>query len=427
MAQILHGKLQTEIAMRVTHITRRFTDHEWGGSEETIWNLATSLMGQGHDARVVTSTALDPRSHQTLRGVDVQRHRYLYPVWGLTDTAREQLDKKGGNLVAPGILADCLWSGGDVLHAHTTKRTGAMVRVAAKLRRIPYVVTLHGGMYTIPEDERNDFTAPLERTFEWGRVLGAALGSHRVLDDADAVIAISHAEGRAVADHHPCTRVEHIPWGVDSGWLAAGNGRRWRVERSIPEGSRILLSVGRVDGQKNQLALVEALPEIRAFAGDVRVALVGPTTSKEYLARIKARIAELELEEHVDITGALPARSTELADAYAAADLFVLPSRHEPFGVVALEAWAAGKPVVASAVGGLADLIEPDKTGVLLTPPVDPSHLAEAVVRLLGDNNHQRALREAGLSEVAEYTWNNTTRRHLQLYDELIRQKNRRG
>ena len=409
--------------MRVTHVTRRFTDREWGGSEETIWNLCQGLIGYGHDPRVVTSKALDKRGRQILRGIEVRRYRYIYPMLGLTGASREKLDKKGGNLIAPGVLADCLWSGGDVLHAHTAKRTGAMVRVAARLRRIPYVITLHGGLYTIPKNERADFADPLVRTLEWGRVIGAALGSHRVLTDADAVICISQAERLAVERKHPRTRVENIPWGVDSDWLTSGNGRRWRSAHRIPDSSRVLLCVGRVDGQKNQLALVEALPAIRAAAGDVRVVLVGPTTSLEYRAQIEARIANLKIEEHVYLIGALPARSPELADAYAAADLFALPSRHEPFGVVALEAWAAAKPIIAAAVGGLADLIEQDRTGVLLSSPVESAPLAEAVIRLLGDTDRQRVLREAGLQAVTHYTWDNTTRRHIQLYEELLQQK----
>lgn len=413
--------------MRITHITRRFTDREWGGSEETIWNLCAGLARQGHATRVVTSTALDARRSQTLRGVEVRRHRYTYPVLGLSGRAREQLDKKGGNLVAPGILLDCLWSRANVLHAHTAKRTGAMVRAAARLRRIPYVVTLHGGMYTIPEGEHRDFTDPLRNTFEWGRILGAALGSHRVMADADAVICISHAERRAVEARHPGIRVEHIPWGVDCGWLQTGDGRHWRAERRIPSGTRLLLCVGRVDGQKNQLALVEALPAIREAAGDVRVALVGPTTSAQYLARIRARVEKLNVQGQVEITGALPARSPELADVYAAADLFVLPSRHEPFGVVALEAWAAGKPVIAAAVGGLADLIQPGRTGVLVQPPVEHDDLARAVIRLLADQDQRRALQESGLEEVKQYTWDNTTRRHLQLYEELMGRKHWRS
>lgn len=242
-----------------------------------------------------------------------------------------------------------------------------------------------------------------------------------MLPDADAVICISREEQRQLQQRHPHTRVEHIPWGVDVDHFDHGDGAAWRAERRVPETTKLLVCVGRIDAQKNQLSLVEALPEIRQQCGDVRIALVGPVTNPEYLARIETTRRALGVEPWVDLVGGLPARSSELAGAYAAADCFVIPSRHEPFGVVVLEAWAAHRPVVASAVGGMSDLVDDGDNGVLIRDPAGPAEIARALIPTLKSNRKLQSLADSGHAAVRPYTWEATIRRHLALYDELRR------
>lgn len=408
--------------MRTLHITRRFTELEWGGSEETIWHLCDGIQRLGHTAEVLTSKALDRCAEQTVRGVPVRRYSYFYPAFGLSKAARRQLDKKGGNLVAPRLLFDLLAAPGvDVLHAHTAKRTGGMVRAAARLRRVPYVVTLHGGALAVPQNERDELVAPLAGSWEWGKVLGAALSSRRVLPDADAVICISSEERRLLEKKYPETRVEHIPWGVNTAHFVGGDGTKWRASRSIPSGATLLVCVGRIDAQKNQLALVEALPQIRGRCGDVRVALVGPVTSPGYQTRIEQRCRQLEIEPWVSLVGGLPARSAELAGAYAAASCFVIPSRHEPFGVVVLEAWAAHRPVVAANVGGMADLVDDGRTGLLLPEPSGGAEIAQTLIPLLQSEAQLSRLADTGFEAVQAYSWDATIRRHVSLYNDVRR------
>lgn len=408
--------------MRTLHITRRFTELEWGGSEETIWHLCDGIMRLGHTAQVLTSKALDGRAHQTVRGVPVRRFSYFYPALGLTETARRQLDKKGGNLIAPRLLVDLLTAPDvDVLHAHTAKRTGGMVRTAARLRKVPYVVTLHGGALAVPPSERDELVAPLSGSWEWGKAIGAALGSRRVLPDADAVICISNEERKLLEKKYPNTRVEHIPWGVNTSHFVGGDGTGWRASNSIPMDATLLVCVGRIDAQKNQLALVEALPQIRSTCGDVRVALVGPVTSPSYQARIEQCCRRLDIEPWVSLIGGLPARSPELAGAYAAASCFVIPSRHEPFGVVVLEAWAAHRPVVAAPVGGMADLVDNKRNGLLLRAPAGGAEIAQTLIPLLQSEAQLSRLADAGYEAVQAYSWDATIERHLSLYDDVRR------
>ena len=82
----------------------------------------------------------------------------------------------------------------DLIHLHTGKRLGAIGRHVARKRRIPYVVTVHGGVLDIPDKEFATYLSPTEGCFEWGKLLGLLYGSRRVFDDADAIICVDASE-----------------------------------------------------------------------------------------------------------------------------------------------------------------------------------------------------------------------------------------
>jgi glycosyltransferase involved in cell wall biosynthesis len=144
-----------------------------------------------------------------------------------------------------------------------------------------------------------------------------------------------------------------------------------------------------------------------------------------YRDLIKSEAERLGVMGAVRLVGPLPPESAALADAYAAADVFVLPSIHEPFGIVVLEAWSASRPVVASRVGGLVDLIEDGRNG-LLVDPHDPRSLADAVVRLLGDGPLAAGLAAAGRQKVEAFGWQSTASRIAEVYEAVLEHARRR-
>ncbi|MCG6943167.1 MAG: glycosyltransferase family 4 protein, partial [Thiohalocapsa sp.] len=177
--------------MKVIQVPRRFVADEWGGTETTILETSRALRAAGHQVSIFTSLALSENRRETLRGVPVRRFAYSYPFWGLTDANRRDMDKKGGNLLSLSLFWALLREPGvSLLHAHSGKRLGAAVRTAARLRGIPYVITLHGGHFVVPAGEMSQMLAPIQRTVEWGRLFGMAMGSRRVLEDADAVLCV---------------------------------------------------------------------------------------------------------------------------------------------------------------------------------------------------------------------------------------------
>ena len=113
-------------------------------------------------------------------------------------------------------------------------------------------------------------------------------------------------------------------------------------------------------------------------------------------------------------------KEDEKADLFAACDIFAYPSWNESFGIVFLEAWAAGKPVVGCRAGAIPTVVSDGEDG-LLVPPRDPDSLGIALLRLLNSDDLRRRLGRNGQNKVRQvYTWENVTRRWRELYEKVL-------
>lgn len=410
--------------MNIVQIPRRFTRSRWGGTETVVLETCRRLLARGHETEILTTRALDDTAYDHVEGVPVERTSYFYPYLGLDQEARHRLDLKAGNLFSFELLQR-LWNrqSADLIHLHTGKRLGAIGRFVAQRRGIPYVVSLHGGCHEVPEDERASWTEPTQGALEWGKVLGWWFGSRQVLAEADAILCLSQTEARQVAAELPHQRIEVLPNGVDCHHFASGNGARFRRLWDIPAEREVLLTVGRIDAQKNQLQALEVLSGLLAKGHDAHLVLIGPCTDPSYQAQLAARLEASGLTTRVTLTGGISSASRELVDAYHAADLFLLPSRHEPFGIVILEAWAAGLPVVATSVGGIPEILTSPDLGSLY-PAGAPDLAVTACSELLTDS-YRRGLIEARASEKVRetYDWESITTRLETIYASVRKAK----
>ena len=406
--------------VRSIQIPRRLVAGEWGGTETTIMQSSRALTAAGHPTRIFTSLALSDTRRETLHDVEVRRFSYCYPFLGLSRDDRVEMDKKGGNLLSLSLLWSLLREPGiDLLHAHSGKRLGGIVRTAARQRGIPYVITLHGGYFDIPEGQMQQMLAPIRKTIEWGKPLGALLGSRRVLQDAAAVLCVGDNEYRAAQAALPGQRIELMPNGVDSEYFASGDDQRFREHYGIPAARRIILCVSRIDYQKNQLALVEALPSILQRHPDTQLVLIGPVTIDAYQRKILQRIDQLGVQAHVSLIPGLAADDPLLRGAYHAAEIFCLPSLHEPFGIVVLEAWAAGLPVVAARIGGIPSFTTHGED-VLHADPHDWQSLAQQLLDIMGNTQLASRLANNGRKLAQrKYDWRVVSRQLATLYQDL--------
>lgn len=408
------------MASTIIHVPRRFVAHEWGGTETVITEIAKQQRAAGLVPRIVTSLALSTQPREVIDGIEVERHRYCYPFLGLTKENIAAMDKKGGNLLSLPLFKSLLQAK-DVrlFHAHALKRLGGHVATAARLRRKPFVVSLHGGVFDVPQAETNTMTKPIEGKFEWGRVFGALFRSRTLLDDADMVICVGKSEQIAAQSKLNHDRVAYLPNGVDCDKFSRGVGARFRAKHGIPDSAFVALNISRIDAQKNQLSLVEAFADLHRRDPKAMLVLIGPETQPDYANTLRATIAALGLSAAVKMLPGMRHDDPDLLDAYAACDVFVLPSLHEPFGIVVLEAWSAGKPVIASRVGGLQSLVTDERTGLFID---DTLSLASAFQRLHHDAGLRTTLAEAGAAEArARYDWR---RINAQLEDLYARAEN---
>jgi len=413
--------------MKIIQVPRRFVTSEWGGTETTILQTSRALQRAGHEAAIFTSLALSDQRRETIQGVPVRRFPYTYPFLGLSAQDKRDMDKKGGNLLSLSLLLGLLREPGvDVLHAHTGKRVGGVVRTAARLRGIPYVVTLHGGFFEVPKGEMDQMLAPIQNRPEWGRVFGAFLGARRVLEDAAAVVCVGGDEYVAAQAKLPGQRVELIPNGVDCEAFAQGDAAGFRAAHGLATDRRIILCVSRIDYQKNQIGLVDALAQVATQVPTVHLVLLGPVTVAGYHERLLNRVRELGLTDRVTLIPGLRPDDPMLPAAYHAAEVFCLPSLHEPFGIVILEAWAAGRPVVASRVGGIPSFTQ-DGEDVIQAQPGDTADLAARLIQVMGDPRFAGRLAAAGQAKARrDYAWSAIAARLVDIYRELPRARRSR-
>ncbi|GAB5558380.1 MAG: hypothetical protein SynsKO_00270 [Synoicihabitans sp.] len=404
-------------ARRIIHVPRRFVAHEWGGTETVIAELLREQGEQGWDPEIHTSMALSDQHREAYQGLEIHRYDYCYPFFGLNAEQRLAMDKKGGNLLSWSLFRG-LWRRPDVrlFHAHALKRLGGEVFTVARMRKKPFVVTLHGGIFDVPAAEVAQLTEAQSGKFEWGRAFGALLRSRRILHEADAVICVGASEADKARAELGHDRVHRLGNGVDPDRFAGGDGAAFRSAHGLPADAVIFACISRLDPQKDQLTLVEAFDRIAGEIGNAHLVLAGPATAATYVAQLSQRIATSPHADRIHQLGSIDPAGRDLADALAGIDVFVLPSRHEPFGIVVLEAWSANRPVIVSRVGGLQTLVQENENGAFF-PAGDSATLATQMRELGADADKRRAWGEAGAREArAKHTWQQIAARTEEIY-----------
>ena len=278
---------------------------------------------------------------------------------------------------------------------------------------------------------------PLVATFHTlGRVKNASLGDgeraeprHRLdgeqalIRAADRILVPTPAEAaylHRLYDAQP-GRIRLIPPGVDSALFRPLAKEPARAALGL-SGKGVILFVGRLQPLKGPDVAIRAVAEaIRRAPGlgrDLALALVGgPSGPASNLGELRALAEALGIGDSVHFLAPRP--HEELPQVYAAADVLLMPSRSESFGLVALEAQACGLPVVASAVGGLPYVVPDGKSGFLV-PGHDPAMYAGRVLEILSDPQLAARLSRTAVRQAGGFPWESTASRTLSVYAELV-------
>jgi D-inositol-3-phosphate glycosyltransferase len=246
----------------------------------------------------------------------------------------------------------------------------------------------------------------------------------RIVAAADRIVAANPVERAHLAWYYGADveRVRVIPCGVDLDLFQPADPRAARARLGL-QAEHVLLFVGRLAPIKGLETLLRALAAARADGlggADVRLVVVGGDKDERWdgeRGALRDLAAALGVARWVDFRGPQP--QAALPDYYAAADLCVMPSLYESFGMVALEAMACGVPVIGSRVGGLAVTVQDEVTG-LLVPEGDAAALSAAIVELLPDRDRRRRLGAEAIERAKRFGWPCIARAVVELYGELV-------
>ena len=239
-----------------------------------------------------------------------------------------------------------------------------------------------------------------------------------VIRCSDAILANAHVEAEQLVDfyHAEPTRIEIVPPGVDHAFFSPGSVDGAR--RALGVGDHpVLLFVGRIQPLKGVDVAVGALAALqRPEAVLLVIGGASGTAGDDEVRRVHALVDDLGVRSQVRFIDAQPHHA--LSTYYRAADVCLVPSRAESFGLVALEAAACGTPVVAAAVGGLRTLVEHGETGFLIDSR-DPAVYAKHIETVLASPSYAHTLSRNAAALASGYTWSITAARLRRLYGDL--------
>ena len=257
---------------------------------------------------------------------------------------------------------------------------------------------------------------------------GARLeGEERVIRQADRILSATPAEAQHLVALYGADpeRIRIVPPGVDHDVFFPRSPEDAKARLHL-SGARIVLFVGRLQPHKGPdvaiAALAEAVSRDPATTLDVVLAVVGGPSGRTSEERDEvSRLMDLAAASGVGdrVVFFPPQPQLRLAEFYSAAELVVVPSRSESFGLVALEAQACGTPVVAAATGGLRYVVEDGETGFLVGG-WDPADYAERMLRILGDPRMGRRMGDAAVARALKYSWDTTAADVLSVYGEVL-------
>ena len=293
----------------------------------------------------------------------------------------------------------------DVVHSHYWLSSW-VGRELSRLIGAPHLVTFHT-LALIKMQSRAGEVEPPERP----------LVEAEVMASADRIIAFSPHERDAMARLYGADagKVSLVPCGVDLSVFRPLNQKSVRARLGL-NGEKILLYVGRIEPLKGLELLVEATAQMDS-GEQVRLMVVGADANGDReMDRVKQLAKERDLEDQIDFVGQVD--HTELPLYYNAADVCVVPSYYESFGLVALEAMACGTPVVATRVGGLSTIIHHGRTGYLKSWRC-PEAFANSVEMIISSDGLQQSMGEAARKRAEGMGWDNVAAMIWQEYATL--------
>ena len=398
--------------MRILLLSWEYPPLVYGGLGRHVHALAEAQAAAGHQVTVLTQTVVDAVPDEVVNGVRVVRvppdPPFLDPFGaGGVDELLAWMLGLNHSLARAGLrLADEVRP--QVMHAYDWMTTHAATTLKDALG-LPMVATVHA---TEAGRHQGWLPGPISRsihTVEWWLTFEA----RRVITCSE------HMRWEVTRLFElPADKVDVLPNGIDvDHWSVPAAARTAARTRYAGDGPLVVFA-GRLEWEKGVHTLIEAMPRLRRRHRGLRLVVAGQGSKAAELAQLARR---KRVAGSVTFTGFLD--GGQVAGLLAAADVAVVPSRYEPFGLAALEAAAAGAPMVAGDTGGLREFVRPGVTGLLFEPG-DAAGLADAVSTLLRDQVLvRRVVRAAREALRRDHTWASVAERTVAVYERAEREE----
>jgi len=378
--------------VRILQLTPFFSPVH-GGSAEIPYQLSKELAERGHEVTIYTSDyKLSQDYISSIPRVEVHSFKTwssfanLYVTPGIINRSKEETKHF------------------DIIHMHNYRTFQNMV-VAHYARKygIPYVLQAHGSATTFFQK------GWLKKTFDklWG---------YRILRDAAKIIAVTPIEAEQCKSMGVSEdKIEIVPNGIDLAEFEDLPQRgEFRRKYGLGAEQKIILYLARIHKIKGPDLLAKAFAGLSKKLDYAKLVIVGPDDG--YLASLKKLIVELEIGDKVLFTG--PLYGKEKLRAYVDADVYVLPSSYEIFGITVLEACACGTPVIVTDRCGIADVID-GQAGLVVS--YDKDELSNAIRRVLSDDKIRLQFGEKGKLLVREkFNWEKITAQVESVYRDIL-------
>lgn len=390
--------------MKVAFITFEYPPFIQGGAGVYGYNLTKELAMLGHEIHVITPKVLECERESVEEGVFIHRIDFLNKPFLAAPSFWLSLRKKFPSLERQA-------RGFDVVHSNELSDFSLSQKVVSS----PRVITVHHLTTTILKALEVNL---LERV----RNLRGEIGISPLIEPlcirrADRIVAVSQYTKQDIMNVFgiPHSRIEVIYHGVRLEDYMFPEEAKVKIRSALGINSQpMILFVGRLSPRKGVDILLRALPQLLGKM-EVKLVLAGSGNQRDYQQLAQS----LGISDKTVFLGHVSDNTLRLL--YSSCDLFVLPSRLEGLGIVILEAMASGKPVVATNVGGIPELVKSGQNGILVEAG-EEGKLASAIVKVLSDNSLPKTIGGNNMKKAQEhYSWEAAARKAERLYNDLIK------
>ena len=389
-----------EVTMKIGTLSWEFPPRVVGGIARHCEGLAKAQVQQGHDVSLFTLDFPGSPSYEEMGGIKVYRASTElghpnFLTWVLL--FNHFLSKRMADLTK---LVDF-----DVMHVHDWLAAFSGITFKHYTKK-PMVLTVHSTEVGRAQGLHSPDSFSINGIEWWATY------------EADRVIVCSHSMKEEICNHFnlPEEKVDIIPNAIDSSKYQISVDRgAIRQRYGVGWGEKMILCVGRLVPQKGVEYFIRAIPLIARRHPEAKYIIVGEGWSRDIL---EAEVKATGHANKIRFTGF--ASDTEVINLMTSADALIVPSIYEPFGIVALEGMATGVPVVASKVGGLAEVIEHEKTGLFVYPRNIES-IAWGIDKILSDPDHARWLTENAKEKLHKaYSWEAVAMKTVEVYRKVV-------